>query len=316
MIVLYSILALAVVFFAAMICVYLYAKSLRGSEAGRNERWQRAVLDDFGDAAVWQMGGRANELSEQGSPGAGELTRRGVLPPIVMAPMLRGAIASTAAGVLGVLSGRGADAQTDNSPTYGGVTLRPGDVIDFLGGVVTTLDFQRYGHAALYMGVDPSTGQRTFLDFSTTKGGIVEHIFGSSRPFYGRILNENDFLRWNLQSHTSFDVFRLRGSPAIDQRIMFREARRISNDRSWGFSGSVCSSVISEVLTSATGITIHGFSPDNLSTGQFERHPSLAQGQHIDIAGAIRDLQPAHYDVPRRPHLDSPHRDIAHGDSR
>ena len=54
-------------------------------------------------------------------------------------------------------------AQTD-SVTYQGVTLQPGDVINFLGGGATTFNFLKYGHSSLYLGVNPETGRRTFLD--------------------------------------------------------------------------------------------------------------------------------------------------------
>lgn len=330
MLFLYAGFALAAVFLATAIFVYLYARRKAAVQIAARlelERRRRAVLDDFGDGAVWQMGQLAPNAMESKERAYPALTRRGILPRILVSPLLRilgPREATTLAGL--ILSGPAA-AQTSNSVNYQGIVLQPGDVINFQGGAATAFHFERYGHSALYLGVDPQTHQREFLDFTTTKGGMTEYVLGSPQPFYGRILNEKNFFTANLKSHATFDVFRLKGSPTIDQRAMFREAKVISFHKSWGFSGVVCSSAVADVLSKATGMKIGGFTPNDLTRGQFERHPDLAEGQHISIRGALQDAE--HDDAPtpysdNPPYSDSPpysdnpappHTDIPHGDS-
>jgi hypothetical protein len=246
-------------------------------------------------------------------------TRRGFLPRMALPPLIRIAGGRGIIAALGSLLANRAAAQTSDSITYQGITLRPGDVIDFLGGAATTLNYQQYGHASLYLGVDAQTDQRVFLDFSTTKGSLAEHVQGTPQPFFGRILGESAFLRWNLQSHDSFDVFRLKGSPSINQHVMLQEAKLISASESWGLSGDVCSSAVAKVLSKATGASIGAFTPDDLSRGQFERHPDLPEGRHLAIATALREADQATYPTPPPAYNDVPpprqHHDIPHNDS-
>jgi hypothetical protein len=187
-------------------------------------------------------------------------------------------------------------AQTD-SVTYQGVTLQPGDVVNFLGGGATTFNFLKYGHSSLYLGVNPETKQRTFLDFTTEKVDFGEWILGGGtpQPFYGRLLNETNFLNVNSHWHTSFDVFRLKGPRAINKAKMFQEAEQKSYKKSFGLSGEVCSSVVSGVLTKgvcdAAGCKVGGFTPDALAKGDFMRHPDLPVGRSISILAALREAE-------------------------
>lgn len=184
---------------------------------------------------------------------------------------------------------RAQEPQSKDTATYQGVVIRPGDIINLQGGKATVFNYWRYGHSALYLGVDPQTQQRTFLDFTTTKGeGVAKYIFGTAQPFFGRLLNEREFLTASLEAHEFFDVFRLKDSPPLDQKAMFREAKRISNTKLFGFSGEVCSSTVVKVLSKGSGIAIKGFTPESLTKGQFQRHPA---GETISILGAIREVE-------------------------
>lgn len=193
---------------------------------------------------------------------------------------------------------RPAHALSADTLTYQGVTLQPGDVIDFLGGGVTKGGFLVYGHAGLYLGVDLQTHQKMFLDFTITKydSGIAQPGFPlpdnhDPKPFFGRILNETDFLTENARSHEGFDVFRLKNNPPVTQEAqeaMFREAKRISNTESFALSGEVCSSAVAAVLAKGTGASIDAFTTDDLATGQFARHPQLG-GKSIAIKAALRE---------------------------
>jgi hypothetical protein len=181
--------------------------------------------------------------------------------------------------------------------TYEGLTLHPGDVINFLGGGATIGNFEKYGHSALYLGVSPETHERTFLDFTTEKEGLGDWLLrhGSAQPFFGRLLAETDFLNANARWHSDFDVYRLRGSRVVDKSKMFVEAKRISNTESWGVSGDVCSSAVTAVLTKGVckfeECRIRGFTPDDLTTGEFERHPYLPVGRSINILAALRQAE-------------------------
>lgn len=188
-------------------------------------------------------------------------------------------------GVLGLLGP--ALAQAADTVSYQGVTLQPGDVINFLGGGATSGNLLVYGHTGMYIGTDPQTKQKSFLDFSTTKGGPTNLVFGSPRAFGGRILTEVEFLSYNGKYHTTFDVFRLRNSSAINQSILIREAKRTGQSESWGPLGEVCSSAVAAVLSKATGTKVAGTTPDDLTAGQFMRHPQLI-GRSINIVAALR----------------------------
>jgi hypothetical protein len=137
--------------------------------------------------------------------------------------------------------------------TYQGITVRPGDVIALHQGAATTGGAQTYGHAALYLGISPVTRLPTFLDFSTWKDGM-EHV-----AFHGRILAEDDFLRYSARAHNSFDVYRHARAGAIDNRRMWDEACRIAMDQTYFFERGgttwveVCSSAAARALSAGLG---------------------------------------------------------------
>jgi hypothetical protein len=146
---------------------------------------------------------------------------------------------------------------------YGGVTLQPGDVINLYGGPVTSIpvtpkslspipDARKYGHTAMYVGLDPATKKPSFLCFTTRKEGWEAKAFG------GRILTEKEFLSANM-SHKKFDVFRLQNAAGLDQKRLIREAKKIAAprmlgpvDTKYGFP-EVCSSAVAKVLRETTG---------------------------------------------------------------
>lgn len=201
------------------------------------------------------------------------------------------ALAGIALGIVGILGLLGpALAQPADTVTYQGATLQPGDVINFLGGGATSGNFLVYGHTGMYIGTDPQTKQKSFLDFSTTKGGPTNLVFGSPQAFGGRILTEGEFLNYNAKYHEAFDVFRLRNNSAINRTLLIREAKQIANTESWGPLGEVCSSAVAVVLSKATGTAIAGRTPDDLTTGVFMRHPQLI-GRSINIQAALRDVR-------------------------
>lgn len=188
------------------------------------------------------------------------------------------------------LQGTLLSAQESEQIRYQGVTIQPGDVITFHGGGATTGHLLVYGHASLFLGIDPQTGKRTFLDFSTTKGGATQIVFGTSRPFNGRILGEQEFLSYNGKYHQSFDVFQLQNRSNLDQREMLREAKRLSATEKYGVYGEVCSSTVAAVLSKATGTKIDVFSPDGFGQdAHFHKNPQLA-GKTINIQAALREV--------------------------
>jgi hypothetical protein len=82
MLMLYVGLTLAILFFASAIGVYVYVRQKWAILAARQretESRRRAVLDDFGDYAVWQMGQRAMATIPGGAPAGFVRTRRGFL---------------------------------------------------------------------------------------------------------------------------------------------------------------------------------------------------------------------------------------------
>jgi hypothetical protein len=187
----------------------------------------------------------------------------------------------------------GAPSAFGQTATYQGATLQPGDVINFIGGVVTTGHFLTYGHTALYLGVDPQTGHRSFLDFSVTKGGPIEIVFGTPQPFVGRILTEREFLTYNARYHESFDVFRLQ-DVSLDQQRLLQEAKSIALPSNWFVFSKVCSSAVSAVLSNVTGDPISVQTPDDFVGGRFRRHPQLT-GKSINIRAALREVSIAEY---------------------
>src|ERR1700687_854774 len=84
---------------------------------------------------------------------------------------------------------------------YQSVKIHPGDVINFHGGDFTTGGFLEYGHSALYLGLDPQTRERVFLDFTASEtwgGGAPKK---NERAFIGRILPEREFLMASAATH-------------------------------------------------------------------------------------------------------------------
>jgi hypothetical protein len=186
--------------------------------------------------------------------------------------------------ILGVRSGFGQPA------VYQGTTLQPGDVINFVGGAATTGGFLTYGHSALYLGVDPQTGLRTFLDFSVTKGGPLEIVFGTPRPFVGRILTEREFLAYNTRYHESFDVFRLQDVSTLNQQQILQEAKRIAVPSQLFLFSKVCSSAVAAVLSKVTGDDISATTPDGFVDGRFR-----ITGKNINIRAALHEVSIAEY---------------------
>src|SRR6185503_4561675 len=74
-------LALATLFFASAVIVYLYVRHQTTAAASQqeSERRRRAVLDDFGDYAVWQTGQQAPTAITNKLPIEIVRTRRGFL---------------------------------------------------------------------------------------------------------------------------------------------------------------------------------------------------------------------------------------------
>lgn len=206
----------------------------------------------------------------------------------------RGVCKTVAISVILLLASGAASAahpEKASRPTYQGVSLEPGDVINFHGGIVTTGNAFTYGHTALYLGRDRETGNHTFLDFSITKGGPLEIVFGTPRAFFGRILTEDEFLRYNAPSHGSFDVFQLRDRSAVNERELVAAAQRIAAGEWYGPFGEVCSSAVAATLSAVTKqpvniITPNGFVKDDA----FQRHPALI-GKTINMQAAIRELE-------------------------
>jgi hypothetical protein len=178
---------------------------------------------------------------------------------------------------------RASHAQGDDRITYQGVTLRPGDIVNFYGGMFTKGPSPlTYGHSALYLGVDPQTGQRSFLDFTTSKE--------RERPYLGRILPEMEFLTVSAKAHEAFDLYRLPDVYRVDQRRLLLEAKLVSvPDVSFGFD-YVCATAGARVLSKATGHTFNVTSPDSFTLKPFEKHPQLGK-RSINIQVAIREAR-------------------------
>jgi hypothetical protein len=204
--------------------------------------------------------------------------------------------------------------QASEYPNYQGVEIHPGDVINFNGGWVTTasqivggavgeithqpphVGSVTYGHTAMYIGINPENGKRTYLDFTTTKepqiyrnGGITPTV-GSLLPFVGRILSEEAFLTANSTQHTSFDVFRLDGVSNLSPKSLLHEAQLISKPEvKFGFPIE-CSMAVSKVLSATTGLPIDIVSPDSFMRPPFQKLPAL-RDRSIDIQAALREVK-------------------------
>lgn len=176
--------------------------------------------------------------------------------------------------VLTILGVHGAFAQ-NQTVTYQGVTLQPGDVINFYGGIFTTGGFLTYGHSALYLGVDPQTNQRVFLDFTTTEKYYGGPAKKPERAFVGRILSEKEFWVASARSHNAFDVFRLRDVSRLKQGPMLQAARDVAIPANSFFFSRVCSTAVAAVLSQATGSKIRAWTPDGFTGRRFRKHPDL-----------------------------------------
>jgi hypothetical protein len=177
-----------------------------------------------------------------------------------------------------------ARAQESDLITYQGAEIKPGDVINFLGGEFTKVPGLNltYGHSALYLGVDPQTGHRSFLDFHA---GTPDE-----RAFSGEILPELDFLTYNTKEHPSFDVFRLQNASTLNQHRLLQEAKTIAKNDTWGIRSEVCSDAVAKALSKATGTTIVAKTPDYFLSPPFQRHPQLT-GRSINIQAALREAK-------------------------
>ena len=148
--------------------------------------------------------------------------------------------------ILAILSVSFAFGQT---VTYQGVTLEPGDVINFHKGPVTAGNLISYGHSGMYLGMDPLTGKQTFLDFNIGNG---EH----------RLPSEREFLNNNAELHSGFDVFRLGGAQKLDPKMLLEAARVVANKQydlaGHSYFSENCASAIASVLSEATGRDIQG----------------------------------------------------------
>jgi hypothetical protein len=174
-------------------------------------------------------------------------------------------------------------AQGDDRITYQGVTLRPGDIVNLYGGMFTRGPSSlTYGHSALYLGFDPQMGQRSFLDFTTSKD--------NERPYLGRILPEMEFLTVSSKEHQAFDLYRLPDVYRIDQRRLLLEAKLVSSPDVWFGSSYVCASAVGRVLSKATGHTFDVTSPDSFTSKPFVKHPQLGH-RTINIQIAIREAR-------------------------
>jgi len=92
MFMLYAGLILAVMVLASAISVYVYARwnaAARGARQREHERRRRAVLDDFGDGAVWQMGQQATSAIGSGVPVGSLATGRGFMPRMAVNLLIR-----------------------------------------------------------------------------------------------------------------------------------------------------------------------------------------------------------------------------------
>lgn len=108
MLMLYAGLTLAVLFFASAMGVYVYARRKRATLAAQRETegLRRAVLDDFGDFAVWQMGQRATTAIPAASPADLVRPRRGFLRRVAVSFLVLIAGRSAAPGATAQSSGK------------------------------------------------------------------------------------------------------------------------------------------------------------------------------------------------------------------
>jgi hypothetical protein len=186
-------------------------------------------------------------------------------------------------------------------PTYGGVTLQPGDVIALQGGPVSLItqglhnlpmpipgessapvEPQKFGHVCMYL------GNNKFLDFNIDNKGK-------------RIADEKQFLSANSKLHPRFEVFHPQGLGKLDANKMLNAAKEIENQRyaieqrvSGGGKGNQnCASAIERVLNagSTTGKHVTLKQPDDVFKKDFARRPQMGK-EPIQMSTAVHDAQP------------------------
>lgn len=174
-----------------------------------------------------------------------------------------------------------ADDDSQNLILLGNVILQPGDVINFKGGGGAFLSTGEYGHTGMYLGKDTTAtgekGEKIFLDFTTNKNG----------PFRGRISNEEKFLTDNI-SHVEFDVYRLNGRYALNQKKLVESAKDISTNKNFGALID-CANAASRALSVAANIPIIKVSPDGFANDLRFAPATLT----VDIKAALDELREA-----------------------
>jgi hypothetical protein len=166
------------------------------------------------------------------------------------------------------------------------VELRPGDVINFLGGPAAhAVSGDTYGHTAMYLGI--VDGEKKFLDFTTTKTNLGKGLYK------GRILNAEEFLSANstgVLRHTEFDVFRLdpaNPSYKVNQPILVKQAQDIAQKGVWGVT-TECASAVAKALSVATGTKVNVLRPDGYAeSNQFVS----ASPVRVKIETALSELK-------------------------
>jgi hypothetical protein len=202
---------------------------------------------------------------------------------------VRGWASALALLIIAIVGLKGAWGQEPSDRiSYQGVTIQPGDVINWHKGMFTTGAFLAYGHTSLYLGRDEKTKEPTFLDFSPPA-----HM----APFLGPIVPEREFLAYNAKNHPSFDVFRLKQNFLLKKEILFEEARRIAAGMPVYGVDETCVTAVARCLSKAAeaaGIRIRAnlfTTPDDLaSQPDFQRHPDLV-GKTIIIEAALQDAE-------------------------
>ena len=156
------------------------------------------------------------------------------------------------------------------------VILEPGDVISFLGGGGSAvIPGDTYGHTGMYLGVDPVTNEKVFLDFTTDKEG----------PYRGRISGAKKFLSEN-SSHIEFDVHRLNDNSMVDQEKLIAQAKDIAENKEFGALID-CANASSRTLSAATGLDIIAIRPDMYTENSQFRQASPVR---INIEKALGEL--------------------------
>lgn len=136
--------------------------------------------------------------------------------------------------------------------------LQPGDLINFSGGWGAFLGAGEFGHTGMYLGKNPKTGEKVFLDFTTSKKGRKK------TEFHGRISSAEEFLTDNIK-HEEFSVYRFDGpykSPDFQERL-FDSATDIARDKTYG-NFTDCASAATRALSDATGSSIIIFNPNKI----------------------------------------------------